>query len=198
LSAARFRLRLAPPPLRLLPGLRGARIWFRLLIYCRQHIVSQYLFRLLVHSVRVVVRAGDDDCYIECGDRNHLITPVARHEERRITLLAGLKGLEPPQVAVFGRLINSGMRRDASVIMADTLHARAGSAGKMPTGEVLLAKSQAFGVPPLSEFAGLAAFGSRIDHPMRRRALVGKLCGLFSHAARYFSEVSYEARSTDS
>jgi hypothetical protein len=49
-----------------------------------------------------------------------------------------------------------------AVIVAETFHARAVSVGKMPTGEVLLAKSEAFGVPPLSEFAGLAAFGSRM------------------------------------
>ena len=52
--------------------------------------------------MRIVVGAGDDDCHIECGDRNHLIASVARHEEGRVTLLSGLERLEPPQVAVLG------------------------------------------------------------------------------------------------
>src|SRR5579863_1200814 len=82
----------------------------RRLLYRRQHIVSQYFFRLLVHSMCVVIRAGDDDRHIECGNRDYLITSVARHKERRITLLTRVKGLQPPQIAVFGRLINAGMR----------------------------------------------------------------------------------------
>jgi hypothetical protein len=51
---------------------------------------------------------------------------------------------------------------DAPVIVGETFHARAVSVGKMPTGEVFREKCHAFGVPPLSEFAGLAAFGNRM------------------------------------
>jgi len=79
------------------------------LIHRSEYVVGEYFLRLLVHTMRVVIRAGDHDAHIQSGNRDHFISTVARHEEGWIALLARLERFQPPQVAILSRLINAGM-----------------------------------------------------------------------------------------
>ena len=95
-----------PPPQP--PGRRRYNIL--VLLNCLQDVVRQQFVSLLVHAAGVVVRAGDHNRHVERRKDRDLVPAVAAHVVSRAVLPAGLERLQPPQIPVFGLVVDLGMR----------------------------------------------------------------------------------------
>src|SRR5689334_19385922 len=63
-----------------------------------------------MHAAGIVVGAGDNHGQIEVGKRNDLVAAVSGHEKPGIALIAIRERFEPPEIAVFGVVIDAGVR----------------------------------------------------------------------------------------
>src|SRR5208283_1140563 len=156
-----------------------------------QDVIGEHFIGLLVHSFRVVICAGDDDCHIETGKHGNFVSTVAAHVERGIALFSRFERLEPPEIAVLRIVVGSGMglSRYSHPRLVDDPRSLPASAVQVKLGElqqIAAAHARRFlkhfaqGENPTGAVAEISSVGRWVDlfsyvHPSSNRQIEDEL-----------------------